>query len=159
MNQEIQFQNRGIQHILEANMKINNINEFITNEKEFSVHDGEFYGFNYDYIHNRITFWINDNGWTPEDYLLEFNNVIGFNMTACDFWGESLRLNAMYSIDKKEDLEILNKLKIEKLNNSYDHGRFQNERESDFFEIEIEFISGDRLRIACEYIELRAFPC
>lgn len=90
-------------------------------------------------------------------YIIKFINVIGFEMTSCDFWGKSNRING---ISINENKELIDRL-IYKANDI--KGIIHNEdgstkddikyiNKDNFIEVRIEFISGDMLIVACEII-------
>ncbi len=130
-------------------MKIDSKNTYIINS-EMHFHDYIFNEFKYDYEYNTIKTVL-------QSYLegkfvrIEFFNVIGFNMISCDFWGRSPRISSI-AVLEKDEYTLIPKLYEEKIKKEYIFSRLK--KQDDYFEIFIEFISGDRLIIACEYINI-----
>ncbi len=85
-------------------------------------------------------------------YNIDFYNVIGFDMVSCDFWGKSPHILDWEPM--KSDRKVLIKRLFEEQfsDKNYNASKLANRKESDFIETLFTFTSGDRLRIACEYI-------
>lgn len=82
-------------------------------------------------------------------YSIEFINVIGFEMTSCDFWGSSPHILDFEYLDNNEHTIIPNL--FEKKYEYRDLSCNLNDKNK-YIETMITFVSGDQLRIACESI-------
>ncbi|MBQ1371746.1 MAG: hypothetical protein IIY70_02325, partial [Oscillospiraceae bacterium] len=83
-------------------------------------------------------------------YEVIFRDVVGFEMTSCDFWGPSLRISCFYSVDVEQQTLIP---KLQKENEKYvtpDNALIDNRH---YIEVELELISGDCLRVACKTVQ------
>lgn len=115
------------------------------------IHDDVIIDFKYDVLERVLILTLID-GFSLEtlgyelEYKIGFYNVIGFNSTSCEFWGPIDRINGMISVSKENQIIIPNLFK--KSNNMNSNLT----KEEDYIELEIEFISGDYLNIACEYM-------
>ena len=130
-------------------MRIDASNGKIIDSKEVYIHDD---------ILNELCFYRQEKRLKliivkPEDendmFTIEFINVIGFEMTSCDFWGPSRRILDFEYIEK-DDNTIIPKLFEIKDNNDYSSCTLSDQEK--YIESVITFISGDQLRIACEEI-------
>ena len=118
-------------------------------DSDVYIHDFLFEDMQYNYIQNKITIRLINETSPERKEIIEFYNVIGFDMVACDFWGTSPYVLDWESIEK-ENQKLVKKFLAEKQNNNYEYARIC--AESEYVESIITFISGDRLTIACEYI-------
>lgn len=86
-----------------------------------------------------------------KEYTIAFLNVIGFEMTSCDFWGTSPHiLDFEYAEDY--DRTLIPKLFKEQ---SYNNSPFCPLKDQEkYIETKITFTSGDHLIVACESIIL-----
>ena len=129
-------------------MKINVTNINTVNFDITYIHDYIFKEMKFDYTKKNIYIIISKNNDTKTDRIIKFNNVIGFNMISCDFWGQSPHILDWEFTDK--DNTIINKLFDEKNNHDYQDSRLTSIE--DYIESIITFTSGNRLTIACEDI-------
>lgn len=81
-------------------------------------------------------------------YTVDFFRVIGFEMTACDFWGHSPHILDFEYVERKNNT-LIPKL-FEKKDKDCTYSSLRNQE--DYIETVITFSSGDQLRIACESI-------
>ena len=130
-------------------MKINKSNAEIINSKEVSIHDDFLLSFNFDRNAKKLLLKFKKNYPIKKLYDMEFSNVIGFEMTACDFWGASICAFDFEYIDSNEQL-LIPKL-IDRFNQPGCH--YTNAYE-EYIETVITFTSGDSLRVACETISM-----
>ena len=84
-------------------------------------------------------------------YNIICKNVIGFEMSCCDFWGPSECI-LDFEIISDECLSIIPNLERKWENDSLNTDT--KKKYDDFFEILFTFTSGDTLRVACESVEL-----
>lgn len=130
-------------------MIIREINGEIINTKKVYIHDDVLLSLDFCRQEKEMNLkFIRYND--SKKYIMRFSNVIGFTMTACDFWGASeCILDFEYiSLNKRILIPELQKkhLSISNLSNNtlYDS----------CMETLFTFSSGDQLRIACETIEI-----
>ena len=85
--------------------------------------------------------------WPVEyEYSIDFSQVIGFEMTACDFWGADLRILDFEYVSKGT---LISKLFLQR-KEDYSHCTLK--EPMDYIETVLTFVSGDTLRIACEEV-------
>lgn len=130
-------------------MTINNKNAKIINSKEVYLHDDILLKFLFDRINKNMTIEMKQY-LNFETYRIEFIDVIGFEMSSCDFWGASECILDFEYIEDFDKRVIIPKL-MEKWQeyhstniNLYD----------DYIETLFTFGSGDCLRIVCKEIEI-----
>ena len=131
-------------------MRIDITNADIMNARDTRVyiHDDFDFRLQFDRDEKRLTVSARDS-WLHSgmDYTIVFHNVIGFEMSSCDYWGSSPHANAFYYA--KDDPRLLRRLCEVEKNDYVDIP----DPDKGFFETGIEFISGDCLRVVCEYID------
>lgn len=121
-------------------MRIDKSNCEIINSKEIYIHDSMFNDVVFDYQKKVLYVSILKNK------IIEFHNVIGYYMTACDYWGEG-----PFVLDwELSDKFLLTEKLFMKTEDSIGNQRLNNKEK--FFETVIILASGDKLIIACEYI-------
>ncbi len=130
-------------------MRIDASNGKIIDSKEVYIHDDILNELCFYRQEKRLKLIIRKFEDQNDMFTIEFINVIGFEMTSCDFWGPSRRILDFEYIEK-DDNTIIPKLFEIKDNNDYSSCTL-NDREK-YIESVITFISGDQLRIACEEI-------
>lgn len=113
--------------------------------KDLYLHDFIFSGFCYDYAHRTVRLG-GENLYLRKRVKLEFQNVIGFHMQACGFWGSG---NSMRGINPG-DGDLLASYK--KTVQADDMLQFADllDPENEFIEFEIELNSGGMLTVVCE---------
>ncbi len=139
-------------------MVINASNAKILNLGEIYIHDDILTELKFNRMEKKLTLLNLKYGTLTgplegDEYTVEFLNVIGFKMTACDFWGPSRRIFS-FDLVPEYDLKIIPKM-FEIRDDTDKGGEFScctlGNRDN-YIEVMITFISGDRLRIACETI-------
>lgn len=128
-------------------MKIDISNADIINSKMVYIHDDTLSTLVFNRNHKEIILNLED--CNCNEYKIKFNNVIGFFMTSCDFWGESPRIFDFQLVDKDNNIIIP---KMFELNNRYNYEGSSLDNDGDYIEIVITFVSGDELQVACKYI-------
>ena len=84
-------------------------------------------------------------------YSVDFLDVIGFEMSSCDFWGESLRILGFEYVPPESQVLVPRLFnKKQEGGESFAFCKMKN-RES-YLETLMTFRSGDQLRVACENI-------
>ena len=131
------------------NMIINKSNCRIIDTKGIlSLHDFVLSTLQFDRINKKMQLQLKKTIMSDEIYLVEFINVIGFQMSACDFWGASECILDFEHIPPKEQVIIPDvEIQWNKSPYPFDKPSYANHIETLFT-----FTSGDHLRIACEYI-------
>ena len=131
-------------------MIINEANAKNLCAKEIYIHDDSLLFLNFDRNNKVMTLQFQKYATNSEFYTMKFLNVIGFSMTACDFWGASECVLDFEYVPNNDRIIIPQlKKRWEDVPNlvhdiSYD----------DYVESLLIFSSGDQLRIACETIEI-----
>ena len=128
-------------------MTIDKTNADIINTKDVYLHDDVLLSLDFDRSTKILRLEIKKN-MSQKKYVVEFINVIGFSMTACDFWGSSERIYCFEFVESEE-----RKL-IPILKNEWSAQKSQEDLflYDDYIETVLWFISGDKLRIASEKI-------
>ena len=120
----------------------------IINKNDIYIHDDILHELQFHRLQKKLNLVIQDFK-TKNIFEIEFINTIGFEMTSCDFWGSSPRMNGLAPLSTEEYIIIPKLFEMKKkCPNSYS---FLTEPDN-YIEIIIEFISGDQLLIACEEI-------
>lgn len=118
-------------------------------ENEAYVHDSYFTGFTYDYEKRQIKMEC-ESFMCKSRFIFQFNNVYGFNMNSCDWWGECNHIFD-WEVVREDKTSLTHKLK-----------NFWPEDESNFsrltepekaVESKFTLASGDTLIISCESID------
>ena len=130
-------------------MIITKENAAVINTPEVYMHDDVVVSFECDRICKKIQMRVAMCGNQDETYIVCFENIAGFFMTSCDFWGASERICGMDYIDPSENL-ILPSLQEKWNAEGYPPNAFC---QNDYIEIRVTFISGDVLQIACQRID------
>ena len=130
-------------------MRIDASNGKIIDSKEVYIHDDILNELCFYRQEKRLKLIIRKFEDQNDIFTIEFINVIGFEMTSCDFWGPSRRILDFEYIEK-DDNTIIPKLFEIKDNNDYSSCTLSDQEK--YIESVITFISGDQLRIACEEI-------
>lgn len=130
-------------------MRIDDTNGKIINTREIYIHDDILLNFHFDRNNRNLRLIVKEfRSKDNREYLINFVNVIGFDMTACDFWGEDERILDFEYMECR-DRVLMSRLldRKNKIPNSMDEIL-----EKSYIETLITFCSGDQLRIASEYI-------
>lgn len=85
-------------------------------------------------------------------YEIIFHQVRGFEMTSCDFWGQSQRALGLTLMDEKGRTLLPWLLQQRDARDRYKE--FVLGAEEDYLECMIEFISGDFFTVVCQAIEV-----
>lgn len=133
-------------------MKIYDKNGSIINSRQVYIHDNTFYQMNFNWETKNLYIILANDTNKNDTYIIQFMNVIGFNMTSCNFWGISPYVLDFEYIEHKERT-LIPKLYDEYSKNLKDP-TCNLEKNIDYIETAITFKSGDKLIIACEYIVL-----
>lgn len=133
-------------------MKIDALNGSIINSKEICIHDDILNHLLFDRSKRSIRLHISTFRNTERNYTIDFVNVVGLEMTSCDFWAASPHIFQFEYISPPNQTllpklyRMKQKIPIDGLGN-LSHGTI-------FIETVITLSSGDYLRIACESIVL-----
>ena len=87
------------------------------------------------------------------EYTIEFVAVVGFEMTSCDFWGESPHILDFEYVDPNKHI-LLPKL-TERIYANETSSLCKLNESSKLIETIITFTSGDELIVVCEHIILQ----
>ncbi len=119
-------------------------------ENKLQVHDCYLTDMHFDKGKKCLELYLVDPWENKASRRIIFMGVIGFSVTACEFWGEGTRLHEIHIRDKKE-LEIIPVLFRKLQGEPVGTGNLKEEEL--YIEAEILFICGDKLIVACECIE------
>ena len=128
-------------------MTIDKTNADIINTKDVYLHDDVLLSLDFDRSAKILRLEIKKNI-SLKKYVVEFINVIGFSMTACDFWGRSERICDLEFAEGSER-KIVSELKKEWYATP---GQEESFMYDNYIESVLVFISGDKLRIVSEKI-------
>lgn len=130
-------------------MRFNRKNAETIKQAKFSLHDARLDSFTFDHILRSLTIEVL---WPFETEMAKivFTGVIGFCMTCCDFWGKSERISCFCPV-RDDDRRLVSDLF--QIKNSTENEYSSLRAEEEYLEMIIEFISGDSMRIACEYVD------
>ena len=119
-------------------------------EESIYVHDIIFKNVVFDYEDKRLIVTLERDFADKGKYAIEFCNVIGYNMQSCGCWSDSV-----YVLDWEvsDDRELIDVLLSQQNNGDYTFSRIKDKKGS-FFQTVFTLISGDKLTIVCEYIEI-----
>ena len=131
-------------------MTINESNGYILNTGDIYIHDDMLLSLQFNKNEKTILLYLKKFADEKSEYTIKFNNVIGFDMTSCDFWGASERIDWFSYLDKQERVLIP---RLQKQWQDVPHVTSIPSYD-DYIEIDLSFISGDKLRIACTTIEI-----
>lgn len=124
--------------------------------EKINLHDADFEKVNFDYYTKNIEIKLINRSWKDSNYLLDFHNVLYYEMTCCDFWGGGYNVVCWSSLDTTEIFDKLLRLerveKAKSFNGTPEQYTFMNL--SEYLGIEICINSGDKLKIVCKEIEI-----
>ena len=132
-------------------MVIDALNGEIVNSKEIYIHDDILEELSFNRFEKKLHLSILEFK-TREKYSIDFLQVIGFEMTSCDFWGFSSRI-LDFEYTERDNNSIITKL-VE-IKNIYGYTSCNLKDKETYFETVITFVSGDQLKIACEIIAFK----
>lgn len=119
------------------------------NSKEVYLHDDLFIEFRFERASNKaILLCLNrENG----SYVITFHDVIGIEMTSCDFWGPSPHIDTFVFVDSRKQV-LISKLQEEyRKYSTPDDLSFDSKY---YIETVLYLISGDHFRVACKTIQI-----
>lgn len=139
-------------------MKIDYSNAQIINSPDFCMHDDWFVNMNYECGKDTNTMNVHFiKYYKVKDYIVKFNNVIGFKGVYCKFWGNGLGVEpdidcVSYNYPEEQTLlPRLYELKEKQLSIDDFCPLLSDEK---FIEISLYFKTGDSLTIVCESLEV-----
>lgn len=122
----------------------------LINSREVNIHDDILEEFYFDRTKKKLHLSIlKEREFDSERFSIDFLNVIGFEMTSCDFWGASPHILDFEYVEKSDNT-IISQLFKKRDENDYPFCRLTNQE--NYIEVMITFVSGDQLIIACESI-------
>lgn len=130
-------------------MRIDESNGRILDSKDVYIHDDVFNELRFEYSKKKIYISITKKGIQGKEFIIEFVNVVGFELTSCDFWGISPYILDFEYVEHS-DRTVLPKLFKKK--NDISNSNCSLTAIGNYIESVITFKSGDQLIIACEYI-------
>ena len=128
-------------------MIINKTNEAIINTKSIYIHDDILDDLKFNRKEHKL--YLSLSTPTPKEmYTINFIDVLGFEMTSCDFWGWSPHIYDFASLTSEEYTIIPKLMKNEHFDSAIGCSEIEK-----YMEAKIIFISGDELVVACKSIE------
>ena len=130
-------------------MIINNSNGNIINSKSVCLHDDIVKNLSFERKNNILELLVKKDGFTDKTYTICFTGVLGFQMTACDFWGKSPHILDFEYVDdsNRKMLPYLHSIKNDPINPNC---KLLHDKE--YIETVLAFGSGDKLEVVCETI-------
>ena len=133
-------------------LTVNSSNGEIINSKDVNIHDYIFDTLLFIRDEKKIHLSLKpENPYVEKRYSVDFIDVIGYEMTCCDFWGRSPYIFDFECVEEQEQT-VIPKLFDTKEATDFPYCFLKNK--NDYIETVITFTSGDHLRIACESILL-----
>lgn len=131
-------------------MKIEKNNGEIINSMAISIHDDIVAEFQFDREKRILSLLLEYYQPDVHKRRLSFRNVVGFEMTSCDFWGPSQRIFE-FNYMRPADQTLLPRLfETKRLNQPEPLCKLT--AADNYMETVILFVSGDKLTTVCEYI-------
>ena len=141
------YLNHGIQHILEDKMLIDISNAEVINSKQINIHDDILNELTFDRNEKKLTLFFESLTEPRNFYHIICNNVLSFDITSCNFWGESPHVLDFEYVSEPEEILFL---RLKDMHQSHFDSLCNLNKKC--FESIITFVSGDELRIVCEEI-------
>lgn len=123
----------------------------VINSKDVYIHDDIVEMICFSRKEKKLHLSILKQGIDEQKATIDFLQVIGFEMTACDFWGRSPHVFDFEYIPTSEQI-LIPKLFEKKGDNNFPYCSLKDRDK--YLETLITFTSGDQLRVACEEIVL-----
>lgn len=133
-------------------MNINALNGNEINSNKVNIHDDILDSLFFERSSRDMCIQITKASTTKTNYTIRFSNVVGFEMTSCDFWGASQHIFDFEYISPPNRVLLPKLQQIEQSIPMNNLGHLSNGTE--YIEVIITFTSGDHLRIACESLVL-----
>ncbi len=129
-------------------MKIDKTNGSIINTREVYIHDDILENFSFDREEKRLHLVLLDER-ENKRISMEFQHVIAFEMTSCDFWGGSPYIFDFEYIEENDRTIIPKIFEWREMNNDL---ACTLENSENYIETKMTFVSGDHLIVACKRI-------
>lgn len=127
-------------------MIINSLNGQIINSKKIYLHDDILKNLIFHRNSKNLHVSLSKSWPTQEKYTIDFLQVIGFEMTSCDFWGASPHI---LDFEYVENGKLISKL----FSKRTEYDSFCTlKQQKDYIETVLTFTSGDTLTVACEKV-------
>lgn len=125
---------------------------------KINLHDAYIENILYNHSEKNIKIRL-ENKWENGDYNLDFQNVLYYEMTCCDFWGSGYNVACWSILDATEIFDKLLRLeKVEKAKSFSSDPKSHTYMDlHEYFGIDILINSGDRLKIICKLIDINQF--
>lgn len=129
-------------------MRIDNSNGHMIDSNEIVVHDDIFGDMVFNRVTDELRVILTKAQNRESTYEIKFANVVGVSLTACNFWGKSPHILDFEYIEPNDQKILPNLECIRK----EQHPSCKLKSDTRYIETVMTFISGDTLRVACEYI-------
>ncbi len=135
-------------------MRIDAVNGNLLDVTNFSLHDALLVEIRFDISENALHVFAKTYGRPSDDLKIHYHNVIGLEGITCDIWSTSLDSCIIFSLDYMEpsESELIRKIFAEYSNDAIKQARLT--APESYIETVLTCNSGNRLRVACEYIEI-----
>ena len=134
-------------------MLIYESNGEIINSRDIYIHDDVFKQMVFEHSNKELKVVIRKPENMQVEQKISFVNVVGFEMTSCDFWGKSSHI-LDFEYVPQDKRTLLPKLHSLNKNCSSNKSLCILTNGVDYIETIITFVSGDKLTVACEFIEI-----
>lgn len=123
----------------------------IINSKEVYLHDDFLDDMRFNFLEKKLHLSVLYFRDRSHRYSVDFLDVIGFEMSSCDFWGGSLRILGFEYVPQENQVLVL-RLFNKKQEGGESFAFCKMKSRENYLETLMTFASGDQLRVACENI-------
>ena len=132
-------------------MRIDKSNGDIINSEVY-IHDDIFNNLLYDKKTSTLKFSLSKSNDYESMYEINYINVVAFEMTSCDYWGESPHILDFEYVEYS-NCKLLPKLYEEQKKMPY-NPECKLIYKKEYIETIVTFTSGDQMIVVCEYIDI-----
>lgn len=123
----------------------------IINSKEVYLHDDFLDDMRFNFLEKKLHLSVLYFRDRSHRYSVDFLDVIGFEMSSCDFWGGSLRILDFEYVPPESQV-LVPRLFNKKQEGGESFAFCKMKSRENYLETLMTFASGDQLRVACENI-------
>lgn len=132
-------------------MRINDLNGEIICTKNVNIHDDIIKHIKYDCLNSKLTLLVMADNDEKNEYTIVFTNVVGLELTSCDYWGRSPHVLDFEYVSYEKRTLLPRLLNAERDYPLSLHCKLITNKK--YIETIVTFTSGDKMIIACEYID------
>lgn len=139
-------------------MRIDTTNGYLLNLRDFSLHDAPITKIQYDVFKNTLSVFAKTYQKPFKDIKITYFDVIGLEGITCDIWSAMLDSLNILGLDYMEpsDRYLIKKIFQERSKGIEDQARLT--LPENYIETVLTGMSGNSLRVACEYLEIELEP-